>query len=98
MGRYFVKDGSMVGRKMAGEFILVPIRQNVANLQAMYSLNEVGSDIWTLLDTVHTTEELIDGLSVLYPVDKAELESDIKEFLSQLLEIGAIKETNAVEK
>jgi hypothetical protein len=44
----FVKDLSMVFRIIGGQCLLVPIRQNVADLESIYVLNEVGGYIWEL--------------------------------------------------
>lgn len=83
----------MVGRKIADEFILVPIRQNVSDLQYMYNLNALGTYIWELLDDYKTIPELVNMISTDYEIDPRQIEEDVTEFLGQLLEIGAVKET-----
>ena len=47
--RCFKKDPNMVSRKIADEVILVPIRQNVGDLESIYTLNEVATRIWELM-------------------------------------------------
>ena len=95
MAKYFEKDGMMVGRMIADEFILVPIRQNVSDLQYMYTLNTVGSRIWELLDNYKTIGEIAEIVTREYEVDIAEAEADVIEFLDQLTEIGAVAERTA---
>ena len=39
-----------MARQIAGEYILVPIRQSAGEVESIYTLNEVGTRIWELLD------------------------------------------------
>jgi hypothetical protein len=93
MTEYYEKDGMMVGRMIADEFILVPIRQNVGDLQCMYTLNRVGSRIWELLDEHKTVDELVGIITREYEVETDQARADVIEFLEQLTEIGAVMET-----
>jgi hypothetical protein len=91
MTKYYQRDSMMIGRKIANEFILVPIRQNVENLQYMYTLNNVGSRIWELLNNGGTTiEQIRDTLVSEYEVTPEQVEVDVTEFLNELRQIGAV--------
>jgi hypothetical protein len=46
----FIKETDFVTREVAGETIIVPIRGNVGDLNSIYTLNEVGTKIWELID------------------------------------------------
>ena len=48
----FCHDPNIVDRNIAGEVILVPIRNNVGDLESIYTLNETAARIWELLDGV----------------------------------------------
>lgn len=48
--KVYKKNDSFVFRKIADEYILVPIRQNVGDLESIYTLNEVAARIWELID------------------------------------------------
>ena len=50
----YQQDPSIVSREIAGEVILVPIRNNVGDLESIYTLNETAARIWALLDGDHT--------------------------------------------
>lgn len=41
--RCYQRDKSIVSRTIEEEVILVPIRQNVGDLESIYTLNEVGA-------------------------------------------------------
>ncbi|MFC2071723.1 PqqD family protein [Chloroflexota bacterium] len=96
--RCYHKDSSMVARKIANEVILVPIRQNVGDLQYIYTLNEVGARIWELLGGEVTVADIVSALCNEYEVDRAQVEADIVDFLVQLESIGAIAPDELREK
>lgn len=49
-----------------------------------YSLNEVGAAIWRLLDSAESREDLIQGLTAEYEVEKGRAESSVSEFIKEL--------------
>jgi len=49
MEKKYIRNPNFIFRKIVDETILVPIRQNVAELNCIYSLNEVGSFLWQKL-------------------------------------------------
>jgi hypothetical protein len=90
--KYYEKDESIVGRKIANEVILVPIKHNMGDLEFMYTLNEVGGRIWELLDGGTTTNEIVSALTKEYGIETSQAEVDVTEFLEQMKEIGAVVE------
>lgn len=92
MARYFQKSNSMVGRKIADEFILVPIRKDRADLQHIYTLNGVGARIWELIDGQTTVEQITSTIVREYEVETPEAQVDVIEFLEQMKGIGSIIE------
>jgi hypothetical protein len=92
VNKKFQKSSSMVGRKVANELILVPIRQNIAALEYIYTLNEVAGRVWELLDSCKTIPEIVSALTKEYAVEASQAEADVIEFLSSMKEIEAIEE------
>lgn len=88
----YEKDPMMVAREIENEFVLVPIRQNVGDLEYMYTLNGVGSRIWELLDGGTTVEDIVSVLIQEYDVEVPQAEADVIEFLDQMKDIGAVVE------
>uniref|UniRef100_A0A7C3V7F9 PqqD family protein n=1 Tax=Desulfobacca acetoxidans TaxID=60893 RepID=A0A7C3V7F9_9BACT len=88
----FSQDPTFVYRRIAGECLLVPIRQQVADLQYIYVLNPVANRIWELLDGQRTLAEVRDRLLEEFEVSSEELEQDLHEFIAQLRQIEAIRE------
>ena len=90
--KIYSKSDSIVFRKIADEFILVPIRQNVGDLESIYTLNETGARIWELIDGKKKVNDIKDMIVDEFEVTPEEVEKDIIEHLMQLEEIKAIVE------
>ena len=88
--KIYSKSDSIVFRKIADEFILVPIRQNVGDLESIYTLNETGARIWELIDGKKKVNDIKDMIVDEFEVTPEEVEKDIIEHLMQLEEIKAI--------
>ena len=79
-----------MSRKIANECILVPIRQKVADLKSIYTLNEVGARIWELIDGIRKAKAIKDIIIQEFEVTSEKAEMDLKEYLQHLVEINAI--------
>jgi hypothetical protein len=88
--RVYAKDPNMVARKIAGEMVLVPIREGTGDLVSIYTLNTVGACIWELIDGVATVAQVRDAIVAAYKVTPEQAEADILEFLAELEQFGAI--------
>ena len=89
--RRLAKDPSIVDRKIADEFILVPIRQKTGDLESIYTLNEVAARIWELVDGQKRVEEIRDAIVEEFEVGPEEAEADLVELLQQLEQVGAVR-------
>jgi hypothetical protein len=87
----YQKDPSMVSREVAGEMILVPIRQNVGDLESIYTLNETAARIWALIDGQRSMREIRDQIVEEFEVGEDEAQRDLIELLGQLEAIGAVE-------
>lgn len=87
----FDKSPNIVSRKIADEVILVPIRQNVGDLESIYTLNEVGVFIWEFLDGKRKAKEIKEMIVEAFDVSPEEAEKDLIEFLLKLEKIGGIE-------
>ncbi|KAF0121586.1 MAG: hypothetical protein FD151_1163 [bacterium] len=90
--KIYKKDDSIVSRKIADEFILVPIRQNVGDLESIYTLNETAARIWELIDGETKVREIRERIVEEFEVTPEEAEKDLIEHLRQLKGIKAIVE------
>lgn len=84
----------MVYRRIADEYILVPIRQQVADLNCIYTLNEIGAFIWELIDGKSNIKQILKNITAAYDVEEEAAKDDLISFISQLLKIKAIDVAN----
>ncbi len=86
----FQKSTSIVSQEIAGEVILVPVRQSVGELESIYTLNETAARTWALIDGKHTLGEIHQQILAEYKVDEDQARQDLLELVDQLQQIGAI--------
>jgi hypothetical protein len=87
-GKGFVEKNKFVTRKIAGETIIVPVRAHVGELDSVYTLNELGTLIWDLLQDGKKGKEIARAIYETYEVSLEQAEVDVSEFLRSLAEAG----------
>ena len=80
----FRRTKDVVCRAVGAESILVPIRNNVGNLDFVYTLSPVAARIWALLDGEKTNEEIVAIICDEYDVDQATAQADMAALLTDL--------------
>jgi hypothetical protein len=78
------QSASIVTRKTGNEYVLVPITDNIADMNSVYTLNETGAFIWELIDGKRSVEEIIIKLTNEYNIDKQNAESDVFTFIENM--------------
>src|SRR5262245_8592242 len=91
----FRRSADVVSRKVGGESILVPIRQNVGNLDFVYTLSAVAADVWAMLDEKHSLEAIIDAICADYDVDRETATTDVTDLVADLLDAALISQVNS---
>jgi hypothetical protein len=85
----FHRSSTVVSRQIGNELVVVPIRGGVGDLDAVFSFNSVGADVWTLLENEQTFEELVGWVVDHYEAaEREQVEKDINDFVSDLLNAG----------
>ena len=79
-------------RRIAGETIIVPVRSRVADLEHVYTLDEVGTFVWERLDGHTAVEDLVDALCSEYDVDRRQATKDTVDLLRALQVAGLVRE------
>jgi hypothetical protein len=90
LAKVYFKSDSVVFRKIGDEFILVPIRHNVGDLDSIYTLNETAARIWELIDGKRNLHEIKNMMLEEFDVTPAGAENDLIEHLQQLEGIKAV--------
>lgn len=86
----FRKDPSIVARQIAGEMILVPIRQSVGDLKSIYLLNETALFAWELFDSAHSLADIRGRITQEFDVDEQKAGQDLLELVADLERVGAL--------
>jgi hypothetical protein len=94
----FTKGDDLTTRRIAGETLIVPVKAHVGDLDAIYTLNEVGSRIWQLIVARQTVKQIIATISAEYDVAETEAERDVFELLGSMKEAGLIRGVGESEK
>ncbi len=69
----FFKEDNCVTREIAGETIIVPIKGRVGDLDSIYTLNEVGTLIWQLIDGQKNIGQIVQSVRQTYDVESEEV-------------------------
>jgi hypothetical protein len=88
----YARNDRVVSRRIVDELILVPIRQHVAEMETLYTLNEVGARVYELIDGKRPMREIVESIVSEFEVTFETAESDVREFISQLLQIDGVRE------
>jgi hypothetical protein len=89
-GQTFVKVGEFVTRLVVDETIVVPIKSGVGDLDSIYTFNEVGAVIWSLVDGTKNVNDIVDEVTDRFEVEPEEARKDVLEFLGTLNTAGLI--------
>jgi hypothetical protein len=92
LAKCFAKDPSVVSRKIADEFILVPLHPKAGEIDSIYTMNDVAATIWELIDGKRQVEDIKETLLEEFDVNAEEAERDLVEFIQHLESIGAVRE------
>jgi hypothetical protein len=84
-------DNGFVTRRIAGETIIVPVSSRVGDLDAIYTLNDVGSRVWTLLEAPKSIDEITAVLCEEYDAPREQVARDVAELLNELEAGGLIR-------
>ena len=83
-------DHGFVTRSIAGETIIVPVSSRVGDLDAIYTLNDVGSRVWALVESPTSVEEIVAILCDEYEAPRDQIADDLVELLRELQSNGLI--------
>jgi hypothetical protein len=75
---------SVVTRKTGDEYVLVPIANNIADMNSVFTLNETGAFLWENIDGKKTVNDLIGSLISEYDTDIETATADVLSFIREL--------------
>jgi hypothetical protein len=80
----YTHSPNIVTRKTGNEYVLVPIANNIADMNSVYTLNETGAFIWEHIDGKRNLEEIINALTGEYDIDRGLASEDVFSFIDNM--------------
>ena len=90
--KVFMRNSDVISRKIAGELFLVPVKGKMADMENIFALTAVAEYIWDRLDGRKSLNEILNNVVDRFDVEHEQVESDIQEFIMELLGAGLITE------
>jgi len=86
----YQRNPDFIFRRIVDDLVLVPVRQDVADMYCIYTMNPVGAFIWERLDGQATLADLQAALVAEYSVEPQDAAGDLLEFVQELEAAGAV--------
>lgn len=77
-------------REIAGDYVIIPTGKTALTFNGLITVNEVGAELWKMLQSDVTFEDLTKGILEVYDVDEETAKEDIREFLDTLKKGGVL--------
>jgi hypothetical protein len=90
LSKCFFRENDLVAREISGETIVVPVRSKAGDVDFIYTLDEVGTMIWVLLDGKTSVTQIVEAIVASFDVAPGEAAKDTVDFLAALEEAGLI--------
>ncbi len=75
------RSDRVVVRRINDECLLIPLTDDIADMDSLYRLNETGAFIWELIDGRRDIKEITFRVAEEFDVDQREAEKDMLLFL-----------------
>ncbi|HEX2920750.1 MAG TPA: PqqD family protein [Bacteroidales bacterium] len=75
---------SVITRKTGDEYVLVPVTNNIADMNSVFTLNETAGFLWENLNGKRNVEDLVELLVSAYDISRNDAELDVLEFIKDL--------------
>jgi methyltransferase-like protein len=85
------RSGNIVSRRTGSEYVLVPVTNNIADMNSVYTINESGAFIWEHIDGKRNVEELVNVLMDEYEIDFKTAAEDVMSFIERMKEFLVIE-------
>ena len=83
-------QNDFVLREIAGDYVIIPTGKTVLSFNGLITVNEVGADLWKMLQSEVSFDDLVQGILDIYDVDETTAREDIQEFLDTLIRRGIL--------
>ena len=85
-------DKNFVLREIAGEYIIIPTGRTALEFNGLITVNEVGMELWKMLQEDVTFDDLLNGILEEYDVDDNQAKKDVVSFINLLKDNNLLEE------
>ena len=78
------KSDNVVTKEVGDECIIVPMSDNIADMDSVFTLNDTGAFFWSLIDGQRTANQIIDAVIDEYDVDRDTVAKDFSAFIDEM--------------
>ena len=93
--RVYKRADDVICRQVGHESILVPISNNVGNLDYIFTLSAVAARIWELLDGTRTVDQIVQTICDEYDIRREQAAADMAELVSDLAEVSLVLQVSS---
>jgi hypothetical protein len=80
----YTHSPDIVTRRTGSEYVLVPVTNDIADMDSVYTLNETGAFIWELIDGKRNIDEIIGAVTLEYEVNYESAREDVQSFIKDM--------------
>ena len=81
----YTRSHELVEREIEGELIIIPLTSGIGDLEdELFSLNEIGRDVWARIDGKRRVSQIVKELEKIYQVEREKITADVLGFLAEL--------------
>lgn len=86
-----IKDGFIL-KDVAGSKIVIATGSARLDFNGVITFNDVGADVFSLLDGTKTVDEIADCIATKYGVDKSMVKTDVEKLIEKMRKHNLIEE------
>ena len=82
--KIYNKKEDIVSRQVSDEYILVPLSDDIADMDSLFTMNEVGAFIWEQIDGKNSINQIIENITNEFEVEKDVARNDAITFFNDI--------------
>ena len=84
LNKIYNKTSEVAFRKVSDEYILVPLSDDIADMDSLFTMNEVGAFIWEQIDGNRSISQIVENVTDEFDVENETAKKDVFTFLDEI--------------
>jgi hypothetical protein len=86
-----IKDGFIM-KNVAGSNVVLPLGERQSEIHGIITFNEIGAEVFNMLDGTNSVEEIVTKISKDYEVSYETVEADVKKLIDKMRVNGLVED------